>query len=129
MGVYDIRKPSKYKLYALSDNIEDEIYSMKIVKNGQKVACGTSEGPIVLFDWDWFGDYKDRIMGHPGAVNTLAKLDENFLISGSEDGLIRNICLYPNYIKSMIIDKSEKKLKNKSFNETTKISLSNGNNK
>jgi hypothetical protein len=99
---------------------------MKIVKNGQKVACGTSEGPVVLFNWDWFGDYKDRIMGHPGAVNTLAKLNENFLISGTEDGLIRNISLYPNYIKSMIIDKSDKKLKNKSFNETTKISISKG---
>ena len=49
------------------------------MKNGQKLACGTSEGPVVVFDWDWFGDYKDRILGHPGAVNTLAKY--NFLKS------------------------------------------------
>lgn len=99
---------------------------MKIVQNGHKVACGTSEGPIVLFDWDWFGDYKDRIIGHPGAVNTQAKYDESCLISGCEDGQIRFVSLYPNYIKSMIIDKTEKKLKNKSFNEITKIGISQG---
>ena len=100
---------------------------MKLVCNGKKVACGTSEGPIVLFNWDWFGDYKDRIVGHPGSVNTLAKLSENMLLSGSEDGLIRNVSLFPNYIKSMIIDKSDKKLRNKTFNETTNIAISNGN--
>jgi len=100
---------------------------MKILYNGHKVACGTSEGPIVLFDWDWFGDYKDRIIGHAGAVNTLAKFDENTLVSGCEDGQIRFVNLYPNYVKSMIIDKSEKKLKNKAFSEITKISLSQGN--
>jgi WD40 repeat protein len=72
LGVYDIRKVGKYKLYALSDNIEDELTSMKLIKNGQKVACGTSEGPIVVFNWDWFGDYKDRILGHPASVNCLA---------------------------------------------------------
>ncbi len=99
---------------------------MKIVYNGHKVACGTSEGPIVLFDWDWFGDYKDRIIGHAGSVNTLAKFNENTLISGCEDGQIRFVNLYPNYVKSMIIDKSEKKLKNKTFSEITKISLNHG---
>jgi WD40 repeat protein len=124
LGVYDIRKEGKYKLYALSDNIEDEMYCMKIVKGGQKVACGTSEGPIALFNWDWFGDLKDRIMGHPGSVNTLEKYDENFLISGCEDGGIRFVSVNPKYIHSLITDKNQlKEKKNKIFNDINVISL------
>lgn len=126
LGVYDIRKAAKYKLYALSDNIEDEMYCLKLMKNGQKLACGTSEGPVVVFDWDWFGDYKDRILGHPGAVNTLAKYNDNYLISGCEDGQIRFISLYPKYIKSLLGNKTEKRIKNKTFNEISKIDTNKG---
>lgn len=124
LGVFDIRKEGKYKLHALSDCIEDELYCMKIVQGGQKVACGTSEGPIVLFNWDWFGDFKDRIMGHPGSVNTLEKYDENFLISGCEDGGVRFVSVTPKYIHSLITDKSTNKTKkNKNFNDVTCLSL------
>jgi WD repeat-containing protein 55 len=124
LGVFDIRKEGKFKLHALSDCIEDELYCMKIVQGGQKVACGTSEGPIVLFNWDWFGDFKDRILGHPGSVNTLEKYDENFLISGCEDGGVRFVSVTPKYIHSLITDKSTYKTKkNKNFNDVTCISL------
>jgi hypothetical protein len=124
LGVYDIRKEGKYKLHAVSDCIEDELYCMKIVKGGQKVACGTSEGPIVLFNWDWFGDYKDRILGHPGSVNTLEKYDENFLISGCEDGGVRFISITPKYIHSFISDKATfRTKKNKHFNDVNVLAL------
>jgi WD40 repeat protein len=123
LAVYDIRKVSKFKLYALSDCIEDEFYSMKIVKNGQKVACGTSEGPIALFNWDWFGDFKDRIMGHPGSVNCLEKYDENFLISGCEDGGIRFVSISPKYIHSMISDKNGSNANKEYFKDVTGLSL------
>jgi len=123
LAVYDIRKVSKYKLYALSDCIEDEFYSMKIVKHGQKVACGTSEGPITIFNWDWFGDFKDRIMGHPGSVNCLVKYDENFVISGCEDGGIRFVSISPKYIHSMISDKNASNAKKEYFKDVTGLSL------
>lgn len=124
LGVYDIRKTEKYKLYALSDNIEDEMYCIKLVKNGKKVACGTSEGAIVLFNWDWFGDYKDRIMGHPGSVNCIEKYDENILISGCEDGGIRFVSVYPKYVHSIISDKNTTSLANSSFRDINCVSLS-----
>jgi WD40 repeat protein len=121
--VYDIRKEGKYKLYALSDCIEDELYCMRLVKNSQKVACGTSEGPIVLFNWDWFGDFKDRIIGHPGSVNCFEKLNENFLITGCEDGLIRFVSISPKYIHTMIGDQVKKNFKNLHFNDINLLSL------
>jgi WD40 repeat protein len=125
LAVYDIRKEGKYNLYALSDCIEDELYCLKIVKNGQKVACGTSEGPIVLFNWDWFGDYKDRILGHPTSINCIDKYDEDFIVTGSEDGDVRFVSITPKYIHSFISDKTKNKNinKNKSFIDISNISL------
>jgi WD40 repeat protein len=119
LGVYDIRKESKYKLYALSDCIEDELTCIQLCDNGQRVVCGTSEGPVVLFNWDWFGDFKDRILGHPGSVNCLTKINENTLLSGCEDGGIRFLTLHPKRINSMISEKENKITKNRSFNDIT----------
>ena len=123
LAVYDIRKVAKYKLYALSDCIEDEFYSMKIIRSGRKVACGTSQGPIALFNWDWFGDFKDRIMGHPGSVNCLEKYDENFLISGCEDGGIRFVSVSPKYIHSIINEKNKLNSKKEHFKDVTGLAL------
>ncbi len=123
LGVFDIRKQGKYSLYVLSDYIEDELYCMKLVRNWQKVACGTSEGPIELFNWEWFGNNKDRIIGHPGSVNCLEKYDENILISGCEDGLIRFLSVTQKFIHSMISDHKNLKIKYSRFNDINLISL------
>ncbi len=121
LAVYDLRKSS---LYALSDCVEDELTCMRLIKH--KVACGTSEGPIVLFNWDWFGDYKDRIMGHPSGVNCMEKYDEDTLITGCEDGGIRFVTIAPKGIRSMICDKKNEITKNNKFNEITSLSMSQG---
>jgi len=108
----------------LSDCIEEEICSMKIVDNNHRVACGTSDGNIALFKWDWFGDFKDRILGHPGSINTMAKVKENWLITGCEDGHLRFVSLLSKNIEKIIGDtKSTMKLDNKGFNDIEDISL------
>jgi hypothetical protein len=64
---------------------------VEIVKDGKFVACNSSEGVILLFKWDWFGDCKDRIQGHPNTIDAMIKLNENTLITGSEDGFVRGL--------------------------------------
>ena len=127
LGVYDIRKMNKLKLYALSDCIEDELLSISIIKDGKKVICGTSEGPLVIFQWDWFGDFKDRLIGHPSSIFSIAKFDENKVFTACEDGNIRYISISPNYIKSMIVDNFEKKdipnFENRNFKEVSCLCL------
>jgi hypothetical protein len=93
--------------------------------NEKKVACGTSEGPIVLFNWDWYGDFKDRIMGHPGSVNCMAKYNENTLITGCEDGKIRVVSISPKGINQLISDKKKLNLDNLAFNDISSIAISN----
>jgi hypothetical protein len=119
-----VRKEGKYKLHALSDIIEDEMYCMKIVCNHKKIACGTSEGPIVLFNWDWYGDFKDRILGHPGSVNCMEKYDENTLVTGCEDGGIRFVSISPKAISMMISDKKKINLENSGFKDINTLSIS-----
>lgn len=98
LGAFDLRKTnaSDKKLYALSDNMDEDLNSMCMIKYDKFVASCSSEGNILLFKWDWFGDCKDRITGHPNSVECMLKVDENTLITGAEDGFVRGISVYPN---------------------------------
>ena len=58
-------------LYAKSDCMEEELTDMCLVKNGAFVCVSTSEGNLLLFKWDYFGDFKDRIVGHPNSIDSI----------------------------------------------------------
>ena len=73
-----------------------------IVKNGKFVLCGSSEGVIYIFKWDWFGDCKDRFLGHPQSIDCMLKIDENTIITGAEDGYLRGVGVYPNKILTLL---------------------------
>ncbi len=126
LGVYDIRKMKKANLYALSDNIEDELLCMSLINYGKKVICGTSDGPLVIFQWDWFGDFKNRLLGHPSSIFSIAKYDEYNVFTACEDGLIRYVSISPNKLKNIIVDKFEKNqdFENKNFKEVNCLGVS-----
>ncbi|KAI9273922.1 WD40-repeat-containing domain protein, partial [Helicostylum pulchrum] len=86
LSTWDIRKPN---VVAMSDQIEDELLSIELVKNGKKAVVGTQDGVLSLWSWGDWGDYNDRIMGHPNSIEALCKLDEDTLATGSSDGIIR----------------------------------------
>jgi WD40 repeat protein len=74
------------------------------MKDGRKVMTASSEGVLNLFSWDWFGDCNDRIIGHPNAITCMAKYDEDTVITGGEDGLLRVVSVLPNRILSIVGD-------------------------
>ncbi|KAI8372713.1 WD40-repeat-containing domain protein [Radiomyces spectabilis] len=86
LSTWDIRKPD---VAAMSDNMEDELLSVALVKNGRKAVVGSQEGVLSLWSWGDWGDYKDRIIGHPNSIDAICKLDEDTICTGSSDGLIR----------------------------------------
>ncbi len=59
---------------------------------------GTSSGVVAIYNWDWFGDSKDRVIGHPEGVECMVNLNDNVLITGGEDGWIRVVGLYPHSV-------------------------------
>ncbi|KAI9313599.1 WD40-repeat-containing domain protein [Dichotomocladium elegans] len=86
LSTWDIRKPN---VAAMSDNMEDELLSIALVKNGSKAVVGSQEGILSLWSWDDWGDYNDRIVGHPNSIDAICKLDEDTICTGSSDGIIR----------------------------------------
>jgi WD40 repeat protein len=77
------------------------------MKNGKKVVCGTPSGALLLYSWGFFKDCSDRFLGHAQSVDTMLKLDEETLISGASDGVIRLVGILPNRIIQPLAEHSE----------------------
>lgn len=74
------------------------------MKDGKKVMTASGGGVLNLFSWDWFGDCNDRIVGHPNSIQCMVKYDEDTVITGGEDGLLRVVSVLPNRILAIVGD-------------------------
>ncbi|KAL1916058.1 uncharacterized protein VTP21DRAFT_6062 [Calcarisporiella thermophila] len=99
LSVWDIRKPD---LVAMSDNQEDELLSVEILKDGKKVVVGSQEGILNLWTWGDWGDVSDRFLGHPNSIDAICRVDEDTIVTGSSDGIIRVIGILPNKFHGII---------------------------
>lgn len=77
------------------------------MKRGKKIVVGSQEGVLSLFNWGDIGDISDRFPGHPQSVDALLALDEDILISGSSDGVIRILSVLPNRMLGVVGEHSE----------------------
>ena len=108
ISVYDIRQGGKkqadQRFLRQSDDQEDELLSIQIIKNGRKVVCGTGQGVLAVFSFGTWGDVSDRFPGHPASVDALLKLDEDTLLTGASDGLIRVVSIHPDRLLGVLGD-------------------------
>mmetsp|Transcript_12031 Transcript_12031/g.28529 ORF Transcript_12031/g.28529 Transcript_12031/m.28529 type:complete len:526 (+) Transcript_12031:55-1632(+) len=106
LGVYDLRmnKGTLSDKSRKSDHLDDELLSLCVLKSGKKVVCGTQTGALSIFSWGTWGDISDRFPGHPSSVETLLKIDENTLLTGSSDGLIRVVQIHPDKLLGLLND-------------------------
>jgi WD40 repeat protein len=88
--IYDIRNQSHFYK---SDDQESEIHAITVMKNGKKVYCGTQEGPMLIFKWGKWEDCVDRFVGHTDGIESMIKIDENTLITGTDEGSLRLVSL------------------------------------
>jgi len=106
MSVFDLRKiggkNDKKANKSRSDDQEDELLSCVIMKGSNKVVCGTQGGALAIWSWGKWLDQNDRFMGHPESVDALLKLDEDTLITGSSDGLVRVVEIQPNKLLGVL---------------------------
>jgi WD40 repeat protein len=101
LGVYDLRMVNsqiQLKLHAMSDFMEEELNDVCLMKHGNIIATGTSNGVVQLFKSGWYGDCKDRLTGHPYSIDSMIEYNENILITGSEDGWVRFCNIHPNTV-------------------------------
>ncbi|KAL2643045.1 hypothetical protein R1flu_010632 [Riccia fluitans] len=101
-GTLSVCNLRRMKVDAQSQFAEDELLSVVVVKNGRKVVCGSQEGILLIYSWGYFADCSDRFVGHPNSVDALLKLDEDTLVTGSSDGMIRVVSILPNKMIGVI---------------------------
>ena len=88
--------------YAKSDEMEDKLLSVVLMKNSQKLLVGTQDGTLCLYLYGKWEDMSDRYPGHPHSINTLLKVDEDTVLTWSLDGLIRAVQLLPNALLGVL---------------------------
>lgn len=120
-GTLSVCSLRKNKVQTRSEFSEDELLSVVTMKNGRKVVCGTQTGALLLYSWGYFKDCSDRFLGHPLSVDALLKFDEDTLISGSEDGVIRLVGILPNRIIQPIAEHSEYPIEGLAFSHDRKF--------
>ncbi|KAI8893816.1 WD40-repeat-containing domain protein [Globomyces pollinis-pini] len=131
LSVFDIRKKNPV---AVSANQDDELLSVTMMRNNTKAVVGTQSGNILFFSWNDWGDCTDRFPGHPQSVSSVIKASETTLYTGSGDGIIRAVGIFPNCligsvgdhgndlpIESMSLSFDGKKIATCSIEETVKI--------
>jgi len=118
LGVYDLRmnKGTVPDTSRKSDHQDDELLSLCILKSGgkKKVVCGTQTGTLSVFSWGTWGDISDRFPGHPSSVDALLKVDENTVLTGSSDGLIRVVQIHPDKFLGILNESADGRMSSKS---------------
>lgn len=109
------------KVQTRSEFSEEELLSVVIMKNGRKVICGTQAGTLLLYSWGFFKDCSDRFVDlSPNSVDVLLKLDENRVITGSENGIISLVNILPNRIIQPLAEHSEYPVERLAFSHDKK---------
>ena len=92
------------KILAKSDDQEDELLAFSFIKEGSKVVVGTQEGALLIFSQGRWQDQSDRFPGHPDSVNAVVAIDEDTVLTGAGDGLIRLVSVQPNRLLGIVGD-------------------------
>lgn len=101
-GILSICNLRRNRIDAKTQFAEDELLSVVLCKHGQKVICGSQDGVLLLYSWGAMADCSDRFVGHPNSVDALLKVDEDTLLTGSSDGIIRIVSILPNKMIGVI---------------------------
>lgn len=89
------------------EDADDELLSVCIVRQGQKIVCGTTSGVLHIYSWGYWNDCSDRFPGHPESVTGIVAFDDETVLTGSSDGLIRVLNIQPNTMLGVLGEHSD----------------------
>mmetsp|Transcript_45393 Transcript_45393/g.71016 ORF Transcript_45393/g.71016 Transcript_45393/m.71016 type:complete len:446 (-) Transcript_45393:80-1417(-) len=118
LSVIDTRKGKKL---GLSEEIDDELLSLQVLKNGKKVVCGSQEGDLMIFSWGYWNGWSDKFPGHPQSIDSLLKVDEETILSGSSDGILRMVNILPNKLMGIFGDHEGYPVETMKFSHDKKV--------
>lgn len=89
--------------FELSQDQEDELLSITSIRHSSKLVVGTQLGILSLWNPSrGLLDHVDRVPGHPASVDTLVTLDDETVLTGSSDGLVRVVQILPSKLLGVI---------------------------
>eukprot|EP00890_Picochlorum_soloecismus_P000995 jgi/Picsp_1/1897/NSC_05363-R1_protein len=99
---------NKFKVrHTTEEDADDELLSVALVRCGKKVVCGTTSGVLNIYSWGYWNDCSDRFPGHPDSVTSMVAFDEETILTGSSDGLIRVLNIQPNKMLGVLGEHSD----------------------
>ncbi|XP_028769094.1 WD repeat-containing protein 55 [Neltuma alba] len=120
-GTLSVCNLRRNKVQARSEFSEDELLSVVIMKNGRKIVCGSQTGTLLLYSWGYFQDCSDRFIDlSSNSIDALLKLDEDRIITGSENGIINLVGILPNRVIQPIAEHSECPIERLAFSHDRK---------
>ena len=90
------------KVLGKSEDVGEEVLSLALMKEGDKVLAGMSSSAVAVWRWGEWTAPSDRLPGHVQAVNCLWPLDSDTYLSASDDGLVRLMQIHPNRIIAVV---------------------------
>lgn len=94
-GVLSVINLRKKELEHASDQLEEELLSLVILKNGAKVACGSGEGVLNIYNWGEWGDISDRVPMEKDSIDSISALSEDIVVTGVGNGRIKSWHVLP----------------------------------
>jgi len=99
LAAWDIRKG---KLLAKSVEVNEDILSVVSIRGERKVAVGTIGGSILFYNWGDWGIHNDRWPALQESIDNLILWNEQTIVTGSGDGEIRLMALFPHKVLAVI---------------------------
>ncbi|GMH35218.1 hypothetical protein BSKO_03086 [Bryopsis sp. KO-2023] len=84
------------------ENCCDEPLCVEVMDGGMKIVAGLQSGRVTVYPWGNINFANEVLKGHPDSVDAIAKYDEETIITGCGDGVIRAAKIAPKGIVATI---------------------------
>ena len=110
LSVYDLRKG---RIVSRTEQDDDELLSITAIKGGEAFVVGTQGGVLQIWDRGKMDSLSEkyegceRFTGHPESIDAILQVDDDTIITGSSDGILRLITVRPNKLVGVVGEHSD----------------------
>lgn len=85
-----------------SYNVKDELLSLTTLKHDHKIVVGSHGGSLNIWSWGEWQYMSDIFPGHAQSIDAILKIDEDTIMTGCSDGVVRIVQIHPNKVLGVL---------------------------